>query len=178
MKKVVHRTFFIWKFDEEQKWLNKMSQDGWLLNRVSFCTYEFEQGEKDKYQYAIELLDGMVCSKKNREYLEFVEETGIKYIGRTGNWAYFRKEKDREYEFNMYSDKESKLKYLKRIYIVPLLLAITNLLCGINECFLLPHEKNFIFGTINFMVAGLCGYAYYKIRKKRKEILKDNNITQ
>ena len=32
-----HKLFWIWDFDKEEKWLNKMAQDGYVLENVGFC---------------------------------------------------------------------------------------------------------------------------------------------
>lgn len=45
MKKIIHRTFFVWNFEKEIDWLNDMSRQGWQLCRAGFFVYEFEQGE-------------------------------------------------------------------------------------------------------------------------------------
>lgn len=179
MKKTLHKMFWIWQFEEEREWLNQMAQQGWILYDVGFCTYKFEQGEKDKYQFALEILNGLSCNKKNKEYISFVEQTGAEYVGKLGGWVYFKKEKNENYDFDMYSDNISKAKYLKRLMITPLILAVCNLEIGVTNCFLLNHHTpNNMIGIINFIVAGLCGYGFYKIYKKRKELLKENSITQ
>ena len=48
MEKKVRRLFWAWEFDKEEKWLNEMAQEGWLLDGVGLCTYRFaacEPGE-------------------------------------------------------------------------------------------------------------------------------------
>jgi len=36
MKKIIHRTFFVWNFEREIDWLNDMSRQGWQLCRAGF----------------------------------------------------------------------------------------------------------------------------------------------
>jgi hypothetical protein len=33
MKKKVYKLFFVWEYDKEEKWLNKMSAEGWQLRK-------------------------------------------------------------------------------------------------------------------------------------------------
>ncbi len=42
MRKTIHKLFFIWDFDKEEKWLNQMAAKGLALVSVGFCKYEFE----------------------------------------------------------------------------------------------------------------------------------------
>ena len=80
MKKIIHRTFFVWNFEREIDWLNDMSRQGWQLCRAGFFVYEFEQGEPGEYQYQLQLL-----RKTDPDYLAFLEETGIQVVGRCLN---------------------------------------------------------------------------------------------
>ena len=38
-EKIIHRCFWVWNFEKEERWLNTMAQSGWELTNVSFCTY-------------------------------------------------------------------------------------------------------------------------------------------
>lgn len=42
MRKVVHKLFWIWDYDKEEKWLNEMAAKGFSLISVKLLTYEFE----------------------------------------------------------------------------------------------------------------------------------------
>ena len=89
MKKIIHRTFFVWNFEKEIAWLNEMSRQGWQLCRAGVFVYEFEQGEPGEYQYQLQLL-----RKADPDYLAFLEETGIQVVGRCLNWIYLKKKSD------------------------------------------------------------------------------------
>lgn len=65
---------------------------------------------KDKDSFAQD-----VGSMTSDDYNKFPEETGIEYIGFYGNWAYFSK-KIADGEFELFSDIDSKVKHLKRIF--------------------------------------------------------------
>ena len=40
--KTLHRNFWVWEFEKEERWLNEMAQEGWALQNAGFCTYTFE----------------------------------------------------------------------------------------------------------------------------------------
>ncbi len=37
MRKVIHKGFFVWNFDKEERWLNEMAAKGLALISVGFC---------------------------------------------------------------------------------------------------------------------------------------------
>ena len=39
--KTIRKWFWVWDFVKEEIWLNEMAQSGWILDKVSFCTYTF-----------------------------------------------------------------------------------------------------------------------------------------
>ncbi len=57
MKKIIHKCFFIWNFDKEEKWLNEMAAKGFILNSVGFCRYEFDECIPGEYKICMELLE-------------------------------------------------------------------------------------------------------------------------
>ena len=38
--KTLHRNFWVWEFEKEERWLNEMAQEGWVLQNAGFCTYK------------------------------------------------------------------------------------------------------------------------------------------
>ena len=47
--KTLHRNFWVWEFEKEERWLNEMAQEGWALQNAGFCTYTFEKTEPGQY---------------------------------------------------------------------------------------------------------------------------------
>lgn len=127
MTSVMHKLFFIWQYEAEEKWLNKMAQNGLRLMSVGFCTYVFEKCTKGEYQYHLELLEEGVSSNLSSDYIKFLEETGIEYIGYYGKWAYFGK-KVVDGEFELFSDIDSKVAHLKRVLRLNLIIGVLFLL--------------------------------------------------
>ncbi|WP_080873497.1 DUF2812 domain-containing protein [Oceanobacillus timonensis] len=114
MEKKVRKIFTVWKFAEEEKWLNEMAADGWELTKVNVPQYTFKESTPNEYIYRLELLDPKLAKKEREEYIDFIEETGAEKIGEFSNWIYFRKKSDKG-PFNLFSDLDSKIVHLKRM---------------------------------------------------------------
>lgn len=42
-KKTVFKLFFVWDFEKEERWLNEMAQEGWVLDNTGFSFYTAEK---------------------------------------------------------------------------------------------------------------------------------------
>ncbi|MBE6894469.1 MAG: DUF2812 domain-containing protein [Ruminococcaceae bacterium] len=175
MRKVVHKIFLAWQFEEEEKWLNKMALDGWVLADVGFCRYEFEPCEKGEYQYKLEYLENSTGSKESLNYINFIEETGAEYVGNYMRWVYFRKKTAGGEEFDIYSDTASKKKYFDRIVAFLKIIAVLNLIVGIGNIIiaLLNHTFANSMGIINLLLAAFIYQGYKKIDKKAQKLAED-----
>ena len=38
-KKTVFKLFFVWDFEKEERWLNEMAQEGWVLDTTGSVSY-------------------------------------------------------------------------------------------------------------------------------------------
>ena len=81
MRKVIHKGFFVWNFDKEERWLNEMAAKGLALISVGFCRYEFEDCMPGEYKICLQFLEDNFKSIENTKYIEFLEETGAEHIG-------------------------------------------------------------------------------------------------
>ena len=107
-RKIVKKWFWVWEFDKEERWLNQMAQEGWVLDRLGFCRYEFVRCEPGEYIVRLEMRD------HDEAYLGFMAETGAEYVGRMAKWIYFRKKAELG-QFDIFSDLDSRMNHLKRI---------------------------------------------------------------
>ena len=112
MKKVIIKPY--WNFENEEKWLNQMVQQGWALCDYTWMKYTFEPCEKGEYVYCIDLLENHYRNPKSVEFIEMVEETGVEHVASYMRWVYFRKKSDGK-PFELYTDLDSKIKQLQRI---------------------------------------------------------------
>ena len=95
-------------FSKEEAWLNQMSHEGKALVGYRGGRYTFVDDEPGAWQYAIEVL-----GRAGREYLSFLEETGVETVAVYANRAYLRKRDDGT-DFELHSDLESRLEQAKR----------------------------------------------------------------
>ena len=123
-RKTVNKQFFIWNWDEEERWVNDMAAQGWHFVKFGFpCRYTFERGEPGAYQYRIQALDKRIGSKESQDYLAFLRDMNIELVDSYLFWVYLRKPADGQ-PFELFSDVESKLKHMRRFALIPLLCLI------------------------------------------------------
>ncbi len=107
-RNTVRRWFWVWDFEKEERWLNAMALQGWTLDRVGFCKYEFIRTEAEAYTVRLEMREKDAC------YTAFMKETGAEYIGRVAKWTYYRKKAELG-AFDIFSDIDSRIAHLDRI---------------------------------------------------------------
>ena len=120
----VKKWIWVWDFDKEERWLNSMAQQGWVLDRVVFCRYEFVRCEPGEYIVRLEMRE------HDEGYLSFMADTGAEYVGRMAKWIYFRRKTELG-AFDIFSDLDSRLAHLKRISWMLRFLGIANLAIGL-----------------------------------------------
>jgi hypothetical protein len=106
------KVFF--NIEKEEQWLNKQLQNGYHCSNISgFGIYTFEKTEK-KYVMRLDYQD-YLPKKKFTEYKGIYEDFGWHYI--KGSWLsglrYWQKENDDQSE--IFSDRQSKGNYYKRL---------------------------------------------------------------
>jgi len=112
MKKIIHKAY--WNYDKETAWLNELAAKGLSLSDYSWCRYAFEETEPGKYIYQIEFLEKFPGSPESQLYMRFLEDAGVEVVATYMKWVYLRK-KAADGPFAIYSDNESKIKYLTRV---------------------------------------------------------------
>ncbi len=181
MRKKVHKWIWAWDFDKEEKWLNEMSDKGWSMVGYSFCTYEFEKTDSERYTYRLEFLKNGLNHPESQSYLEFLEETGAEQVGSWGRWVYLRKNRKLG-SFDLFSDYESKIAHLKRIVCLFVPLALLNVGNGINNINL-GLNLHTVISPVNFWLGCLCLalglfilYGGFRIWRKIKKLEKEKQI--
>lgn len=151
MRKIVHKWFWGWDFDKEEKWLNEMAAKGLALVSVSFCKYEFEHCLPGEYAVRMELLDHFPGHPESEQYIAFIEESGAEQAGSYGRWVYFRKNRA-EGEFELFSDNDS-------LFI-----------------FSLYNDPISLIAIVNLIIALLCALGFWRLYKKKKYLEKEKEI--
>ena len=171
MRKTVRKWFWVWDFDKEEQWLNDMAAQGLALVDVGFCRYEFEECPLGEYQIRLELLENQMKHDESRQYIRFLEETGVEQVGNYFRWAYFRK-KAADGPFDLYSDLESRIKHLKRIIALVLPISAANLCIGFSNVGNAVRTGIGLanVGYINLALGILGCFGAWKLSKKRKRL--------
>ena len=89
MKTTVKKTFL--DICKEEEWLNEQGESGLMLIGYSNGNYEFEDVSPAKYQYKIDIPN--YRGNKKKEYLNFLEQSGITIVAEYAGRVYMRKNK-------------------------------------------------------------------------------------
>ena len=169
MKKTVRKWWWAWDFEKEEKWLNDMAAEGWVLCGTGFCRYEFEKCEPGEYTVRLEFMEHLPRTPEGQDYIRFLEETGAEHIGNYIRWAFFRK-KTSEGSFDIYSDLPSRVAHLRRIQCTMLPIAAANLCIG------LANMSYSHVGFINIGCAALLGYGAWRLEKMKKRLREEGSL--
>jgi len=178
MRKTVHKLFWAWEHEKEEKWLNEMSANGLHLCGVGFCAYSFEEGEPGEFVYRLELLNNLPRHHKSVEYIRFIEDTGAQHIGSIFRWVYFRKKATSE-GFDIFSDMESRVNHLNRILLLTGVFSAANLFNGFNQIRLwITNGAKYSLGVacLCLAVGLLLGYGFLSIYRKKRKLNKEKLI--
>ena len=177
MRRTIRKFFFVWDFDKEEKWLNEMAAKGLALASTGFCKYEFEDSLPGEYKVCLQLLDKMPSHPESQKYIAFMEETGAEHVGSFTRWVFFRK-KASEGDFQLFSDNESKVKYITSMLSFVALIVGLNLYIGLYNLFVvffLHSAFNYI-GLLNFAIALVGIPGVINLWKKRNRMKKESQL--
>ena len=164
--KVIYKWFWVWDFEKEERWLNKMAAEGWVLDQVGFCRYTFRRCQPGEYAVRLEM------HPHDPEYLQFMTDTGAEYVGRMVAWVYFRMRSE-DGSFELFSDIDSKISHLDRIGRMLAILGTANLIIGV-----INSLNQVSMGWINLLCATLLMYALGRIHGKREELKKERELRE
>lgn len=131
------RFFTISDFVEEEIWLRERSREGLHFHHfVTPCFYVFEKGEPEDVIYRLDFTN----NKENSDYFRMLGEYGWENCGRIFGWIYWRRpasETANEAEGELFSDDESRLEMVKKVWstrMIPIL--------AIFLCIVMPQFTN------------------------------------
>ena len=101
--------------DKEELWLNEMAGAGWAMTDFFLGFYRFEPCEPGEYIYQIDLFTENKQHMTHEEYLSIIEESGAEYVCRWFWWGFFRRRAELG-DFQLYTDVDSRLEQLQRIF--------------------------------------------------------------
>ena len=178
MKQKFHKVFWVWEYEKEVRWLNDMAAKGFGLCHVGLCTYWFDDIEPGEYSYHLELAENLPSSGKGREYLDFLSECDVEYVGSYMRWIYLRK-KAADGPFELHADLDSKLAHLKRIMLLILPILIMELASSFNNLYLglkYHYDANLYVSALTLGVGMLLGYALIRIGSQIRKLKKERRL--
>ena len=165
-RKTVYKWWFVWDFDKEERWLNEMASQGWVLVSVGFLRFTFERCEPDEYVVRTEM------RAADNDYISFMEETGAEYIGRCIQWIYFRRKSELG-AFDLMSDLDSRISHLGRIHRMAFIIGIVNIILGIVNSTGIHR-----LGWINLLCATLLMYAAGRIKGRTDALENERQLRE
>jgi hypothetical protein len=116
------RYFGAWEAEKEERWLNRMAREGWLLTDVSSMLYRFRRVEPKNWVYQLDFME--VTGQDFLDYEQLFEDAGWKYVTTLTNWHYFRSDGDDINVRKIHSDIQSRISVLERVRRMVLLAGI------------------------------------------------------
>lgn len=177
MRKIVHKLFWLWNFDKEEKWLNEMAAQGLALVSVGFCRYDFEDCSPGEYEIRMEFPDRKLSWAEIAKYVEFLEETGVEHVGTFNRWYYFRK-RTADGKFRLFSDNASLIRHLTRIIRFIAILCVLNLYWGCYGMLLYFQWHIYInlLSIVNLLIVLFGTAGTIRLIRKRKKLITEQQI--
>ena len=100
------------RVEEMERYLNKMSHEGWQCCEIVRDELRFVRGEQDEYTYRVQYFYESRDGEKD-DYLRTLGETGAALVGEYGEVLILRK-KTADGAFELYSDLDSKIAALEK----------------------------------------------------------------
>ncbi len=180
MKTSVKKTFI--DINKEEAWLNEQGQNGLMLIGYHGGIYEFEDVSPVKYQYKIDL--PAYTGYKKKEYLTFLEQTGITVVAEYGGRVYLRKNA-KDGPLDIYTERQETAKQVNKRLSFYFVTAVSQFMLGLMMLVqILYYEKLegapfyiavvfntgfMISGTI-FFILGIRKYRQYAQPKAERDI--------
>lgn len=175
----IHKWFWAWDFDKEEKWLNVMADKGLSLIYVGFCTYVFEKSNPGEYEIRMEILENVPTHSESIEYISLVEESGAQYLGAVTRWVYFRRKKDKG-SFELFSDFNSRIQHLNRIMALISTILGVEVLCSIINLNALFYPGTGLiakcFAILIIIINLLVFYGLIKVYRKKHLLIKEKQL--
>lgn len=162
--KKLHKIFWIWEYEKEERWLNQMAQEGWALQNAGFSTYTFERCEPGEYIIRMAMLND------SANFKEFMEEMDAEKVGACMRWVYFRRKADLG-AFAMFSDIDSRVAQLDRIGKQLSLICLANIVIGLTSI-----SSGHSLAFVNLLCAALLAYGLGRIHGKKESLALERQL--
>ncbi len=187
MTHTIFKIFTVAQHEQEENWLNEMSNKGLQLLSVGVGYYRFEDGPAGEYQYKIELLPNSPSHMESLSYIGFLRDMGIECVATYLRWVYFRKKADGA-PFVLYSDIPSNIKHYERVLSLCRVLYAVNFFAAIVNAFVVIADilegafrhiaVNGVASVFGFLVAGII-FSYSRPMKVRlKQMRREKTVRE
>lgn len=167
---------------KEEEWLNEQGERGLMLIGYHNGIYEFEDVSPAKYQHKIDTPN--YTGSKKKDYLDFLEETGITVVAEYAGRVYLRKNAI-DGPLDLYTEKKEVTTQVNKRYSRFFSIAITQFILGL---FLLIRtlqsvkaeglaywitiivDAGLIISGLIFFILGVRKYRKYSLSKEDKDI--------
>lgn len=141
------------------------------------CLYIFEECDKENVIYQLDFPNVRYSDKTS--YIQLFNDCGWEYVGDCLNWSYFRKSVQAHVDLSIFSDSQSKVDMINRIFktrMLPLLVVFCA--CVVPQMKMLWVETNSFFENILLAVI-LFMFMFYvyllvhcglKLKKMKEEL--------
>lgn len=180
MKTTVKKTFL--DIHKEEEWLNEQGENGLMLIGYHGGEYEFEDVSPVKYQYKIDL--PAYTGSKKKEYLAFLEETGISVVAEYGGRVYLTKNAA-DGPLDMYTEQKEAEKQMSKRLSFYFITAISQFMLGVIMLvqilyYVKPEgvpfyiaivvDAGLMISGIIFFIMGIRKHKKYALSKEDKDI--------
>lgn len=180
MKKTVKKAFL--DIHKEEEWLNEQGENGLMLTRYHGGEYEFENVSPAKYQYKID--QPAYTGSKKKDYLAFLEQTGITVVAEYGGRVYLRKNAA-DGPLDMYTEQKEAEKQMSKRLSFYFVTAISQFMLGVimlvqilyfEKLEGIPFYIGIVFNAglmisgIIFFILGIRKHRKYALSKEDKDI--------
>ena len=111
MKTIIKKTFL--DLNKEEEWLNQQGNNGLMLIGYSNGEYEFEDVSPVEFQYKLDIPN--YSGSKKKDYISFLEQSGISVVTEYAGKIYLRKNKA-DGPFELYTENAELIKQAKKRY--------------------------------------------------------------
>lgn len=153
--------------DTEQDWLMEMSNLGWAFKSFFLGLYTFKPSEPGEYIYQIDLLDDW--SGDNKDFSEFMEDSGVEVVSQWYRWVYLRKRAG-DGPFEMYTDAESKIMQYKKMEKFFTVVLIIELIVFVMEFMAAMRTRSVVFVIITILIGLIVFIISHNLLKCKEKI--------
>ncbi|MBF0819773.1 DUF2812 domain-containing protein [Streptococcus acidominimus] len=169
MKKEL-KFFFITDFEKEENYLIAMHRKGWRLKEIRFaCLFIFERSQPEEVAYRLDFKPRL--GEDRDTYYQMYADYGWDYVGVCNNFVCFRKAVRDGEETEIYSDRQTKLEMIGRIFKWRFIFLLLMSLVFLWHAFRAGNRLS-LWATLGIVYMGLliyCGIGFYKLRKRYSE---------